>query len=101
MFPFGGGYGLGPGLHGLGFGLGGIDWPMETGVAGQGNGGGVGGAGVGGGDGVSDVSGAGCSSSSGCNNTWQMGSGVEGSLADGDCFGWPDLAISMPGKGLK
>ncbi|KAI8014580.1 Dof zinc finger protein DOF1.7 [Camellia lanceoleosa] len=36
----------------------------------------------------------------GC-NTWQV-SGVEGGgLADGDCFGWPDLAISTPGKGLN
>ncbi|XP_022766486.1 dof zinc finger protein DOF1.6-like [Durio zibethinus] len=38
----------------------------------------------------------------GC-NTWQATSDVEGGggLVDGDCFGWPGLAISAPGKGLK
>lgn len=97
--PFGSGFG--PGLHGVGFGLGMMDWPMESvsqgngtvgvGVAGGESGGGDGGGAGGGGNG----SGA----SSGC-NTWQIG-GVEGGLGDGDCFGWPDLAISMPGKGLK
>ncbi|PPS02186.1 hypothetical protein GOBAR_AA18481 [Gossypium barbadense] len=39
---------------------------------------------------------------SGC-NTWQATSDVEGGggLSDGECFGWPGLAISAPGKGLK
>ncbi|OMO87676.1 Zinc finger, Dof-type [Corchorus capsularis] len=38
----------------------------------------------------------------GC-NTWQPTSDVENGpgLVDGDCFGWPSLAISAPGKGLK
>ncbi|XWS14643.1 hypothetical protein CRYUN_Cryun35bG0026900 [Craigia yunnanensis] len=38
----------------------------------------------------------------GC-NTWQATSDVEsdGGLIDGDCIGWPGLAISAPGKGLK
>lgn len=35
-------------------------------------------------------------------NTWQMNGGPEGNLVDGDCFAnWPDLTISMTGKGLK
>ncbi|KAL4278823.1 hypothetical protein GQ457_03G039200 [Hibiscus cannabinus] len=36
-------------------------------------------------------------------NTWQATSDVEGNggLADGECFGWPGLAISAPGKGSK
>lgn len=40
---------------------------------------------------------------SGGPNTWQATSDVEGGggLVDGDCFGWPGLAISAPGKGLK
>lgn len=95
--PFGSGFG--PGLHGVGFGLGMMDWPMES--VGQGNG--TVGAGVGGGEngrgGDGGVSGGGGGNGSGC-NTWQLG-GVEGGIGDGDCFGWPDLAISMPGKGLK
>ncbi|KAB2090527.1 hypothetical protein ES319_A03G129000v1 [Gossypium barbadense] len=35
----------------------------------------------------------------GC-NTWQATGNVEGGggLVDGDCFGWPGLAISAPGK---
>ncbi|XVF63965.1 hypothetical protein PTKIN_Ptkin09bG0129000 [Pterospermum kingtungense] len=38
----------------------------------------------------------------GC-NSWQATNDVEGSggLVDGECFGWPGLAISAPGKGLK
>ncbi|KAL3514569.1 hypothetical protein ACH5RR_027286 [Cinchona calisaya] len=86
FLPFSGGFG--PGLHGLGFGLGEMDWPMEP--VGQGTNGSAGGT-------------SSSSSSVGCNNTWQMGGGgVEGGgLAEGDCFGWPELAISMPGKGLK
>ncbi|KAL3505227.1 hypothetical protein ACH5RR_035068 [Cinchona calisaya] len=85
--PFGGGgggfdLGLGPGLHGLGFGLGPMDWPMEP---------------VG--DQVGNGSGGSSSSAAGGCNTWQVGGdGVEG---EGDCFGWPELAMSMPGKGLK
>ncbi|GLT47039.1 hypothetical protein SLA2020_207610 [Shorea laevis] len=40
----------------------------------------------------------------GC-NPWQMTAAEDieggGALADGDCFGWPGLAISAHGKGLK
>lgn len=102
LLPFGGefGLGLGTGLHGLGFGLGPMEWSMETVGAGNDSGDVIGGGGDGGGGGGGNNNGSGGGSSTGCNNTWQMGSG-EGGLAEGDCFGWPDLAISMPGKGLK
>ena len=50
-----------------------------------------------GGDGTG--SGGGSASSSIC-NTWQL-SGGEVGFVDGDCFAWPDLAISTPGQGLK
>ncbi|KAK9269902.1 hypothetical protein L1049_025475 [Liquidambar formosana] len=84
------GLGIGQGFDEAGFGLGRAVWAYpEVGEVGIGGGGG-GGGGIGGGTSVA---------SSGC-NTWQM-SGVESGLPDGDCFGWPDLAISMPGKGLK
>ena len=48
-----------------------------------------------------DGSGSGsvAASSSMC-NTWQL-SGGEVGFFDGDCFAWSDLAISMPGQGLK
>nr|GMD84871.1 microtubule-associated protein RP/EB family member 1C-like [Ipomoea batatas] len=83
-----GGFGLGlgeAGMHGFGFGLGMVDWPAETvGAAPSGNVNG-GGPTVGGPVG-----------SSSC-NTWQMGGGlVDGD--GGDYFGWPDLAISAPGR---
>lgn len=97
--PFGGGggfgLGTGPGLHGMSFGLGMMDWPMESVVVVGGNGS------LGGGSGEGGAGGSGSTSSGGC-NTWQI-NGVEGGLGgDGtDCFGWPDLAISMSGKGLK
>ncbi|KAL5984851.1 hypothetical protein ACLOJK_038687 [Asimina triloba] len=32
-------------------------------------------------------------------NTWQ--SGIGDGMVDGDCFSWPDLAISTPGTGLQ
>ncbi|THG19315.1 dof zinc finger protein DOF3.4-like [Camellia sinensis] len=73
-----GGFGVetGSGFREMGFGLGAGVWHVE-------DGGGVSGGVI-----------------PGC-NTWQV-SGLEGGgLADGDCFGWPDLAISTPGKGLK
>ena len=85
MNPHGGGLfalsGFGVG-SGFGFGVGAGMWHMED-VSGGNGGGGVGVPGT----------------DPGC-NTWQVGSG-EGGLADVDCFGWPDLAISTPGKGLK
>ncbi|KAL0287534.1 UNVERIFIED_CONTAM: Dof zinc finger protein DOF3.4 [Sesamum angustifolium] len=65
------GYGLG-----LGYGYGILDWPMEQGTV------------------------AVAVESPGC-NTWQVGGGGEGGVAEGDYFSWPDLAISTPGKGLK
>lgn len=89
---FGGfGLGLGSGIRGMGFGLSPWDWPMEE--AGGGNGGGGEGGCSGGGMVVSGGGAPGCS-------TWQVG-GVEGGLGDGDCFGWPDLAISTPGNGVN
>nr|GMD91464.1 pollen-specific leucine-rich repeat extensin-like protein 3 [Ipomoea batatas] len=80
-----GGFGLGlgeAGMHGFGFGLGMVDWPPETvGAAPSGNVN-AGGPTVGG---------------PGSCNTWQMGGGlVDGD--GGDYFGWPDLAISAPGR---
>lgn len=86
-----GGFGLGlgeAGMHGFGFGLGIVDWPPETVGA-------VPSANINGGG--STVGGPVGSSS--C-NTWQMAGGlVDSSLADGgDYFGWPDLAISAPGR---
>ncbi|KAL2512702.1 Dof zinc finger protein DOF3.4 [Abeliophyllum distichum] len=76
------GNGPGPG-PGLSYGLGVLDWPMEA-VSGGGNGGAA-------------VSGG----SPGC-DTWQMNEGIEGGgMAEGDCFAWPDLAISTLGKSLN
>ncbi|KAB2030113.1 hypothetical protein ERO13_D05G201940v2 [Gossypium hirsutum] len=56
-------------------------------------------SGRGGGDGSGGAVGG---NNTGC-NTWQATSDVEGGggLSDGECFGWPGLAISAPGKGLK
>ncbi|KAK3423092.1 hypothetical protein EUGRSUZ_F00039 [Eucalyptus grandis] len=83
-----GGLGLGTGLDGLGFGFGRGVWPFnEVGFV---DGGGV----YGGGGGGGPVAAAG-------GNAWQMGSGEGGGLVDGDGFAWPELAISMPGQGLK
>ncbi|XP_042488646.1 dof zinc finger protein DOF3.4-like [Macadamia integrifolia] len=70
-----GGFGLGlnSGFDDLGFGLGRGGWPFtDVGEVGS----------IGGG------------------NTWQLGSS-EPVFADGDCFSWPELAISTPGHGLK
>lgn len=76
------GLGLGQGFDEFGYGRG--VWPFpEVGDFGNGSNGGPGSGG-----------------SPGC-NTWQQMSGSDGGLVDGDCFAWPDLAISMPGKGLK
>ncbi|XP_043713664.1 dof zinc finger protein DOF3.4-like [Telopea speciosissima] len=70
--------GLGSGFDDLGCGLGRGVWPFtdvgEAGTMGSGGGGG---------------------------NAWQLGSGGEAVFADGDCFSWPELAISTPGQGLK
>jgi hypothetical protein len=37
----------------------------------------------------------------GLGNTWQFENGQENGFVGGDCFSWPDLAISTPGNGLK
>ncbi|XP_059636515.1 dof zinc finger protein DOF3.4-like [Cornus florida] len=69
------------GLDGLGLESGGLGvWATEE--VGEGHGGGG--------------SGFGASTGSG---TWQI-ENVEGVLADENCFGWPELAISTPGKAL-
>ncbi|GAB2291366.1 hypothetical protein Dimus_025624 [Dionaea muscipula] len=83
------GYGLG-GLVSDEMGFGKVEWPMVVDPAAEvdGDGGGVGPGMV-------------------CSSTWQLSlGGVDGciglSSADGgDCFSWPDLAISTPGKGLE
>ncbi|XP_030545366.1 dof zinc finger protein DOF1.6-like [Rhodamnia argentea] len=80
-----GGLGLGTGLDGLGFGFGRAVWPFSE--AGFVDGGGA----YGGGGPVAAAGGS----------AWQMGSGESGVLVDGDGFAWPELAISMPGQGLK
>ncbi|GMH13854.1 hypothetical protein Nepgr_015695 [Nepenthes gracilis] len=68
-------YGLALGPDDLGFGFGKGEWPLIE---------------------VKDSSGV----SGGC-SSWQL-SGVDGCLSDcGDCFAWPDLAISTSGKGLE
>ena len=80
---FGLGVGVGHGFDEIGFGYGRGVWPFpEVGDFGSGN------------------SGGGSGATSAC-NTWQQMSGSDGGLVDGDCFAWPELAISMPGKGLK
>ncbi|KAJ9674549.1 hypothetical protein PVL29_023845 [Vitis rotundifolia] len=80
------GLGLGPGFDEMGFGAAKGVWSYPD----------VGDV-VLGGDGTG--SGGGSASSSIC-NTWQL-SGGEVGFVDGDCFAWPDLAISTPGQGLK
>ncbi|KAJ9669954.1 hypothetical protein PVL29_026491 [Vitis rotundifolia] len=75
------GLGLGPGFEDMGFGLGRGVWPFP----GAGDGGASGGTGGG---------------TALVGNTWQFESG-EGGFVAGDCFSWPDLAISTPGNGLK
>ncbi|GFQ01931.1 dof zinc finger protein dof3.4 [Phtheirospermum japonicum] len=75
-----GGFGLGVsnGLGDMGFGLGRAVWPFSgilEGAATGGNGGG--------------------------GHTWQMENGENGFVGDGECFAWPDLAISTPGSVLK
>ncbi|KAG6775827.1 hypothetical protein POTOM_019326 [Populus tomentosa] len=52
-----------------------------------------GGAGVGGHGGVPVTA--------GLDNTWQFGSAGENSFVGGDCFSWPELAISTPANGFK
>ncbi|EEF40042.1 dof zinc finger protein DOF3.4 [Ricinus communis] len=84
------GLGLGTGFEDVGFGLGRGVWPFP-GV-------GDGGASLGGGHGGSVGGGA----VTGMSNTWHFEGGAEnGFVGAGDCFSWPDLAISTPGNGLK
>ncbi|KAF5736103.1 DNA binding with one finger 5 family protein [Tripterygium wilfordii] len=81
------GLGLGHGFEEVGFGLGRGIWPF-VGVGGDG------GAAVNGSVGNATVTGNG--------NMWQYESGGESAtFVGGDCFSWPDLAISTPGNGLK
>ncbi|KAJ8770699.1 hypothetical protein K2173_021346 [Erythroxylum novogranatense] len=77
------GLGIGPGLEEVGFGFGRAVWPFP--------GAGEGGAGVVGNGGAA----------AGMGNTWQFESAENGLVGGGDCFSWPDLAISTPGNGLK
>ena len=82
-----GGFGLGlqPGFDEMGFGLGRAVWPFP---------------GVGDGGAAGVVGNGGNASANGIGNTWQFESGESG-FVGGDCFPWPDLAISTPGNGLK
>ncbi|KAL0430315.1 UNVERIFIED_CONTAM: Dof zinc finger protein DOF3.4 [Sesamum radiatum] len=74
-----GGFGLGLGLDEVGFGLGRAVWPF---------------AGV--------VEGGPTSGSGGvAGQTWQLENGEGGFMGGGDCFAWPDLAISTPGSVMK
>ncbi|KAL8038434.1 hypothetical protein ABFX02_11G106500 [Erythranthe guttata] len=77
-----GGFGLG--LDDVGFGLGraAAAWPFPGVVEGRPGGGNGGGSSVGG-------------------HTWQMENGQGGFMGGGDCFAFPDLAISTPGRILK
>ncbi|XP_057768449.1 dof zinc finger protein DOF3.4-like [Salvia miltiorrhiza] len=68
--------GFGVGLEEVGFGLGRAAWPFAA---------------------VVDSAGPG---SAGPGHTWQLESGETGFVA-GDCFGFPDLAISTPGSFFK
>ncbi|KAI9071096.1 hypothetical protein K1719_046937 [Acacia pycnantha] len=80
------GLGLGHGFEDMGFGSGrGGGWTFPGMVDGGGNiNGGVGAA-------------------SGVGNSWQLESSEGGGYVGGgaDCFSWPGLAISTPGRGLK
>ncbi|KAJ8764239.1 hypothetical protein K2173_005979 [Erythroxylum novogranatense] len=77
------GLGIGSGFEEVGFGFGRAVWPFP----------GVGESGVGvGGNGGAAPEMA---------NTWQFESGENGFVGGGDCFSWPDLAISTPGNGVK
>ncbi|XP_057969833.1 dof zinc finger protein DOF3.4 [Malania oleifera] len=83
------GVGLGPGFEDMGFGMGRVGWPFQgigDGVAGS-----CDGAGLGGGGGGANLMG----------NTRQFESGEAGFVGGGDCFSWPDLAISTLGNVLK
>ncbi|XP_057973355.1 dof zinc finger protein DOF3.4-like [Malania oleifera] len=90
------GLGVGPGFDDTGFGLGRGFWQfpeMGEGVVGDhGSAGAVAGGGASG-YGASAIPPSAC-------NSWQL-TGVESGFGDGDCFSWPDLAISTAGKGLK
>ncbi|KAK0603795.1 hypothetical protein LWI29_008723 [Acer saccharum] len=100
------GFGLGLGSGFVGdVGLGGIGRGV-WGFSGMGDGGGAvgvnsngGGGGGGGGNGGSS------GGATGIGNTWQFESGetttTTTGFVGGDCFSWPDLAISTPGNGLK
>ena len=76
------GLGIGPGPEDVCFGLGRGMWPFS-----------------GMGDGATAVGGNG-GTAIGMGNTWQFEGGEPG-FVGGDCFSWPDLAISTPGNGLK
>ncbi|XVE87209.1 hypothetical protein DITRI_Ditri18aG0097800 [Diplodiscus trichospermus] len=76
------GVGIGQGLEDVGFGLGRGLWPIP-----------------GMGDGAASVA-ANVGAATGMGNTWQFEGGESG-FVNGDCFSWPDLAISTPGNGLK
>ncbi|PPD90546.1 hypothetical protein GOBAR_DD12514 [Gossypium barbadense] len=78
------GFGLGivPALEDVGFGLGRGMWPFSMGD------GAVGGGGNGG-------------AATGMGNPWQFEGAEAGPVGAGDCFSWPELAISTPGNWLK
>ncbi|KAE8703788.1 Dof zinc finger protein DOF3.4 [Hibiscus syriacus] len=77
------GFGIAPALDDVGFGLGRGMW----GLSGMGD--------------VAAVVGGGAAAGTGMGTTWQYEGGESGFVGGGDCFSWPDLAISTPGNGLK
>ncbi|KAE8715708.1 Dof zinc finger protein PBF [Hibiscus syriacus] len=81
------GHGISPTLEDIGFGLGRGMWPF-TGV----------------GDGTAAASVVGgrgnVGAAMGMGNIWQFEGGEPGSVG-GDCFSWPDIAISTPGNTAK
>ncbi|KAE8695923.1 Dof zinc finger protein DOF1.7 [Hibiscus syriacus] len=79
------GFGIAPALEDVGFGLGRGMWGFS---------------------GIGDVAaavggGAAAATGMGMGTTWQYEGGETGFVGGGDCFSWPDLAISTPGNGIK
>lgn len=80
---FGLGFGSASGLDDVGFGAGRGVWPFAV----------IGDGGV-------NRSGSGAGDGSVVGDTWQLGIGESG-YGGGDCFSWPELAISTQGNNLK
>ncbi|MBA0743357.1 hypothetical protein Gogos_006042 [Gossypium gossypioides] len=83
-----GGFGLGiaPALEDVGFGRGRGIWAFS---------------GMGDGAAVVGANGGGAAAATGMGNPWQFEGGETGFVDGGDCFSWPELAISTLGNGFK